>query len=176
MKQILIFAEGEIAKHFVSRLNKKRVAQNQYHVVSYKSDMSEPKNNQNITFSKADPTSFSRISALFDEAKYSQVFIILDSAEDVKHTMKNIRTIDERIRIVLVNQWEDKRLGRGYNNVTILDVFDLISTHIYDFLPNIPVIAKNVGLGEGEIMEMRIPFGVHTPLDILALSCRKNGK
>ncbi len=159
MKQILIFAEGEIAKHFVSRLNKKRVAQNQYHVVSYKSDMSEPKNNQNITFSKADPTSFSRVSALFDEAKYSQVFIILDSAEDVKYTMKNIRTIDERIRIVLVNQWEDKRLGRGYNNITILDVFDLISTHIYDYLPNVPVIAKNVGLGEGEIMEMRIPFG-----------------
>jgi hypothetical protein len=159
MKQILILAEGEIAKHFVNRLSKKRVAQNQYHVVSYKSDMPTPKSSQNITFSKADPTSYSRISNLFCGAKYSQVFIILDVAEDAKHTIKNIRTIDERIRIVLVNQWEDKRLGKGYNNVTILDMFDLIATHIYDHLPNVPVIAKNVGLGEGEIMEMRIPFG-----------------
>ncbi|MBN2767584.1 MAG: hypothetical protein JXQ68_00620 [Campylobacterales bacterium] len=159
MKQILILAEGEIAKHFVIRISKKRVAQNQYHVVSYKSDMPELKNSQNIMFSKADPTSFSRMSNLFDNAKYSQVFIILDVADDVKQAIKNIRTIDERIRIVLVNQWEDKRLGKGYNNVTVLDIFDLIATHIYDHLPNVPVIAKNVGLGEGEIMEMRIPFG-----------------
>ena len=159
MKQILILAEGEIAKHFVIRISKKRVAQNRYHVVSYKSDMPEPKNSQNITFAKADPTSYSRISDLLEETKYSQVFIILDITDDAKQAIKNIRTIDERIRIVLVNQWEDKRLGRGYNNVTILDIFDLIATHIYDYLPNVPVIAKNVGSGEGEIMEMRIPFG-----------------
>ena len=30
---------------------------------------------------------------------------------------------------------------------------------MYDQLPNVPLVAQNVGLGQGEIMEVHIPFG-----------------
>jgi len=34
-----------------------------------------------------------------------------------------------------------------------------MAAHLYDQLPNVPLVAQNVGLGRGEIMEVHIPFG-----------------
>lgn len=159
MKQILILAQGAIAKHFVGWISKKRVAENHYHVVSYDTQIPVPKNNKNISFGHADPTSFGKLKAILEEVKYSHIFLIMEDVEDVKYTLKNIRMIDERLRIVLLNQWEDRRIGKGFNNITIIDTHDLMSAHLYDQLPNVPVIAKNIGLGQGEIMEIHVPFG-----------------
>jgi hypothetical protein len=44
-------------------------------------------------------------------------------------------------------------------NLTIINERQLIASHIYDHLPNVPIMAQNIGLGEGEIMEMLVPFG-----------------
>ena len=94
-----------------------------------------------------------------DDVKYSNVFIIMDDIEDVKYSLKNIRFIDDKVRVVLVNQWDDDEIGRDEENVTILHSDELLAAHLYDNLPNVPVVAQNVGLGRGEIMEIHVPFG-----------------
>lgn len=81
----------------------------------------------------------------------------MESREDTKYTLKNIRQIDDKIRVVLLSKWEDSY--DDIENITLIDEYHLVATHLYDNLPNVPVIAKNVGLGEGEIMEMIVPFG-----------------
>jgi hypothetical protein len=159
MKNILILADGNIAKHFIEWVGRKRVAENKYYVASYKEGVIPKNIGKNISLINADPSSFSKMKNIMNDVKYSNVFIIMKEREDAEYALKNIRLIDNKIRIVLVNQWDDNEIGREKENVTILHSNDLIAAHLYGHLPNVPVVAQNVGLGKGEIMEIHIPFG-----------------
>jgi len=159
MKNILILADGSIARHFVEWVGRKRVADNKYYVTCFNDGAAPEKLGKNINLIKADPTSYARIKHIMDEVKFSHVFIVMESKEDAAYTLKNIRLVEDKIRIVLVNQWDDPEVGRDEENVTVLNVDELIAAHLYDHLPNVPVVAQNVGLGKGEIMEIHVPFG-----------------
>ena len=159
MKNILILADGSIAKHFIEWVSKKRVAENRYYIVSYKESIAPENVGKNISFIHADPTSFSKLRDIMDDVKYSNIFIVMEDREDAKYSLKNIRFVDDKSRVVLVNQWDDNEIGRDEENVTILNSDELLAAHLYDNLPNVPVVAQNVGLGRGEIMEIHVPFG-----------------
>ena len=135
------------------------MAENKYYVTCYKEGVAPENMPKNISLIHADPTSFSKLRKIMDDVKYSNVFIIMDDIEDVKYSLKNIRFIDDKVRVVLVNQWDDDEIGRDEENVTILHSDELLAAHLYDNLPNVPVVAQNVGLGRGEIMEIHVPFG-----------------
>lgn len=159
MKNILILASGSIAKHFIDWVSKNRVAENQYYVTCYKSGTTPPKMGKNITLIDADPTSFSKLDRIVSGTQFSNVFIVLEDLEDARYVLKNIALIDKKMRVVLVNQWDDPKIGKGQENISIVHSANLIAAHLYDQLPNVPLIAQNVGLGRGEIMEVHIPFG-----------------
>ncbi len=40
-----------------------------------------------------------------------------------------------------------------------LNAKKMLANQLYNNLPNVPIVAQNVGLGESEIMEVLIPFG-----------------
>ena len=159
MKNILILADGSIARHFLEWVDKKRVAENHYYVTYYHDDVLPEKLGKNITLFKADPTSFSKLDKIMMEVKYSIVFIVMQDIDDTKYALNNIQLLDDKARIVLVNQWDEEVVGEGLENVITLHADDLIAAHLYDHLPNVPVVAQNVGLGQGEIMEVHVPFG-----------------
>jgi len=94
-----------------------------------------------------------------DETTFSNIFIVMEDKEDVNYVLKNIALINSKLRIVLVNQWDDPELGKEQDNITVVQSDTLIAAHLYDQLPNVPLVAQNVGLGQGEIMEVHIPFG-----------------
>ena len=83
----------------------------------------------------------------------------MDDIEDARYVLKNIALINTKMRIVLVNQWDDDEIGKNQDNITIVHTSALIAAHLYDQLPNVPLVAQNVGLGQGEIMEVHVPFG-----------------
>ena len=58
-----------------------------------------------------------------------------------------------------MNQWDDNEIGKDNENSTIVHSDQLLAAHLYDQLPNVPLVAQNVGLGQGEIMEVHVPFG-----------------
>jgi len=159
MKNILILADGSIAKHFLEWVEKKRVAENHYYVTYYNSDTLPEKLGKNITLIEADPTSFSKLDKIMSVRKYAIVFIVMQEIDDAKYSLVNLQLLEDKARVVLVNQWDDARIGEGIENVTLLHIDELIAAHLYDQLPNVPVVAQNVGLGQGEIMEVHVPFG-----------------
>ena len=114
---------------------------------------------KNITIIDADPTSFSKLKNIMDTTKFSNLFIVMEDIEDARYALKNIALINTKIRIVLVNQWDDDEIGKDQENITIVHSDQLIAAHLYDQLPNVPLVAQNVGLGQGEIMEVHVPFG-----------------
>jgi uncharacterized protein len=114
---------------------------------------------KNITIIDADPTSFSKLKNIMDATKFSNLFIVMEDIEDARYALKNIALINTKMRIVLVNQWDDDEIGKDQENITIVHSDQLIAAHLYDQLPNVPLVAQNVGLGQGEIMEVHVPFG-----------------
>ena len=159
MKNILILADGSIAKHFISWLSKKRVAHNKYFVISYTSNTIPEKMGGHITHYSIDPTSFSKMRYIMREVRYSSIFIIMENIEDATYSLKNILMVDSIARVLLVNQWNNNDLGKNEPNVTILNKDELMAGYLYNHLPNVPVVAQNVGLAQGEIMEVHVPFG-----------------
>jgi len=159
MKNILILASGSIAKQFIAWVSKNRVAENQYFATCYKTETIPEKMGKNITLLQGDPTSFSKLKRMMSTTKFSNIFIVMEDLEDAKYVLKNIALIDTKVRIVLVNQWDYKDFGKETENINIVNSYGLIAAHLYDQLPNVPLVAQNVGLGKGEIMEVHIPFG-----------------
>jgi hypothetical protein len=66
--------------------------------------------------------------------------------------------VDEKIRIYLLDHWDAfDESDESYTQV--FNMHQLIANRLFDHLPNVPLVAQNVGLSEGEIMEVAIPFG-----------------
>ncbi len=79
------------------------------------------------------------------------------SREESIYSYKNIKLLLPKIRIVIVSLWEKLPIDDEYTK--IIHVEELIASTLYEELPNVPVVAKNIGLGKGEIMEVLISFG-----------------
>jgi hypothetical protein len=159
MKNILILADGTIAKHFLDWIGRKRVAENRYFVISYHQESLPENLGNNIEIKDADPTSYARVSSMMNEHLFSDVFIVMSDKQDAIYALKNIRLCDSKIRIVFVNQWDDSDITKDEENIVVLNADDTIAAHLYDNLPNVPLVAQNVGMGKGDIMEIRVPYG-----------------
>ena len=157
MKNILILADGSIARSFLEWVSKRRIAENKYHVACYRDGILPKKAKNLLSMSHVDPTSYSKLLNLMSEKNFSVVFVVMDSRDDTLFSLKNIRQIDPKIPIVLFDKWDENY--EHIENITVVNEQKLVTAHLYDNLPNVPVIAQNVGLGEGEIMEMLVPFG-----------------
>ncbi len=158
LKNILVLADGKIAEEFFEKINSKRVTDNRYTVVK-SNDLEIPTKIQNqIELVEIDPTSYSKMKRLFRKYDFSMVFIILDTVEDAGEALKIVRKMDKRVRVVMLDMWGVfSKLKQP--STLIFDAMEILSNQLYNNLPNVPIVAQNVGLGEGEIMEVLIPFG-----------------
>ncbi len=155
MKKILIISSGDVGEHFIQRVSETYTSENIYYVVQAKEKIYEDVNPARFKFYQFDPTSLYKLSNLL-KMEFVQVFIIMDNQQDVEITLKNIRMIKKQLRVIVHNQWT---MTNEDPNVVLVNSNELIASRFIDYLPNVPVIAQNVGLGEGEIMEVLVPFG-----------------
>ncbi len=155
MKKILIISDGSVGEHFINRTLQTNSNENIYYIVQMKATQFEDYNPARFKFYEFDPTSLYKLANLL-KMEFLQVFIVMDSSIDVENTIKNIRTIKKQLRIIVLNQWN---LKNEDSNVVFINSHELLASRFLDYLPNVPVIAQNVGIGEGEIMEVLVPFG-----------------
>ncbi len=158
MKNILILAEGLSAQHFIDRINQKRVGDNSYTIVSPREIETPQHILVDMDFQVFDPTSYSKLRNIIFSIDFSSIYIILDSAEESREVLQNIRLISEKQRVFLVDNWDAfTDIDNIYTKVFNLN--QLIANRLFDHLPNMPMIAQNVGLSEGEIIQVTVPFG-----------------
>ncbi len=155
MKKILIISDSEIGHHFIERVIDTYTSDNIYYVVQMKAGEYENANPARFKFYEFDPTSLYKLSNLL-KMEFVQVLIAMDNLSDVENTIKNIRAIKKQIRIIVLDQWNIKNHD---SNVVYVKQHEIMASRLLDYLPNVPVIAQNVGIGEGEIMEVLVPFG-----------------
>jgi len=155
MKKILIISDGMVGNHFIQRVNETYTSENIYYIVQTKSTEFKDINPARFKFYEFDPTSLYKLANLL-KMEFIQVFIAMESQVDVENSIKNIRTIKKQLRIIVLNRWNMKNEDA---NIVLVNEKELVASRLLDYLPNVPVIAQNVGVGEGEIMEVLVPFG-----------------
>ena len=155
MKKILIISDGDVGEHFIKRAVETYSSENIYYIVELKPKKYENVNPARFKFYEFDPTSLYKLANLL-KMEFVQVFVAMDSVIDVENTIKNIRTIKKQLRIIVLNRWN---LENEDPNVVLINSNEIVASRLLDYLPNVPVIAQNVGIGEGEIMEVLVPFG-----------------
>ncbi len=155
MKKILIISDSEIGRQFIERVIDTYTSDNIYYIVQPKAVEYENANPARFKFYEFDPTSFQKISNLL-KMEFVQAIITMDNITDVEYTIKNIRTMKKQLRLIVLDHW-------GFENrdpsILYVKQNEIMASRMIDYLPNIPVTAKNVGLGQGEIMEVLVPFG-----------------
>jgi hypothetical protein len=156
MKKILIILDGIVAKKLMQRIVEANTVDNNYDVI-YMSDLILPvQKPSNFTFYKFDPTSKSKLSMVLDKNIHTEVLIALNSKDEMLSVIKNIKEHTKNLQMTILDYWGIKvndPLVRIYRGIEVL------ANGMVEKLPNIPVLAQNIGLRQGEIMEIRIPFG-----------------
>lgn len=155
MKKILIIADGILAKDFLEKVMEIESGENSYTVITYKEDTLPKKRPENFKFHEFDPTSYEKLAVVLNE-HFFQVMVILSHEIDAKATFDNIRRFDDKVRVVMMDRWglkiDDKRL-------MLIKSIEILASRFTDHIPNTPIIAQNIGLGTGEIMEASVPVG-----------------
>jgi hypothetical protein len=155
MKKILIISDGDVGEHFIRRVVETYTSENIYYVVQSKAKEYEDVNPARFKFYEFDSTSFYKLSNLL-KMEFVQVIIAMENQQDVENTIKNIKMVKTHLRVIVLNRWN---LENEDPNVVLVNSNELLASRLLDYLPNVPVIAQNVGIGEGEIMEVLVPFG-----------------
>ena len=158
MKNILILANSEMAKHFVQWVGKRRINENEYYITCSNHHAEIPNGSINsFNFIDIDPTSLFRLKEIMYEVEFSIVYVVMSERVEALATLENIEKINPKLMVVFVSKWDDLVIEK--ENVSIVNLNEILSVNLYEKLPNVPKIAKNIGLGKGEIMEILIPFG-----------------
>ncbi|MRJ02431.1 MAG: potassium transporter TrkA [Epsilonproteobacteria bacterium] len=152
---VLILADGIVAKHLIDRILEDSFTSNRYHIVYMDQELKPESFGDNFFFYNFDPTSFTKLSTLFTKS-FKEVVIVLGNKIDTVASYQNVRTLDKNISIVLFDRWD---LQIEDKNFIKIDANEILASRLFDYLPNVPVIAQNVGLGHGEIIEVLVPFG-----------------
>lgn len=156
MKKILIILDGIVAKKLMQRIVEANTGENAYDVI-YMSDVILPvQKPSNFTFYKFDPTSKSKLAMVLDKNIHTEVLVVLNSKDEMLSVIKNIREHKQNLQMNVLDYW-NINIEDPYVNV--YKGIDVLANGMVERLPNIPVVAQNIGLKQGEIMEIRIPFG-----------------
>jgi hypothetical protein len=156
MKKILIILDGIVAKKLMQRIIEANTGDNSYDVI-YMSDLILPvQKPSNFTFYKFDPTSKSKLAMVLDKNIHTEVLIAQNSKDEMLNVIKNIREHTKNLQMTILDYW-----GMKINDplVNIYRGIEVLANGMVEKLPNVPVLAQNIGLKQGEIMEIRIPFG-----------------
>ena len=157
MNNILVIADGKVAKKFIERVTNKQISELNFYILAKDKEFFNNLSTNITNKITLDPTSMYRLKSVCKEGFYNSVFIVMQDANEAFVVYKNIRIINKKVRIValdtddIFNEVEDSFLN-------ILNSNEILANRLYDYLPSVPLVAQSIGLNQGEIMEVIVPF------------------
>jgi len=156
VKKILIIADGSEARAFLQRLEDLDTSGNIYHIVYYKDTTLPKKRSEQFIYYRFDPTSSVKLTPLIEDNDFFQVMLILGNKVDMTATYDSIRCVATKLPVIILDKWD---LGIVDQHTMVINLQERIANLLSNYLPDIPLWAQNIGLGQGEVMEIKIPFG-----------------
>lgn len=156
MKNVLVILDGIVAKKLLDRMVETNTGNNIYDIV-YMNDYILPEHKpSNFTFYKFDPTSQSKLNIVLDKVTHNEALVVLNSKNDTLSVISNIRKHKVNFHFSVYDSWD---LDIKDDKIHYYQGNEILANGLLEQLPNIPVLAQNIGLRQGEIMEIKIPFG-----------------
>jgi hypothetical protein len=150
--------DGMLAKHLIERVTTTVSNDNHYHIIFYNDNILPQVRPDNIRWLKFDPTSLSKLSQVASN-DYMQVMIMMSTKSDTETVLRNLQHLKIATDITILDRWDINLEGFEKMNITAINSNNFLSNVMTLQLPNIPTTAQSIGLGTGEIMEVKIPFG-----------------
>ncbi|MDD5157036.1 TrkA C-terminal domain-containing protein [Sulfurimonas sp.] len=155
MKKILIVSNSDTSKYFLDRVLETYISDNMYYIIEAKAKNYKDVNPSRFKFYEFDPTNFYKLSNLL-KMDFTQIIVLMDDMLEMQYILKNIRTVRKTVRIIVLNKWS---IENEDPNTVFINSDEILAQKLLNYLPNVPIIAQNIGMGEGEIMEVLVPFG-----------------
>ena len=158
MKNVLIIAEGKVAKIFLEFLSEKYRGNNNYTIIS--NDAEILAFGEVFKVLKAEPTSAFFLSPLISQNLHS-IFVILSNSAKSNEVCRIIRESASEIPIIVLLKQKaflSENLSKDAN-ISVVSSDFLSAKSLIEKVPNIPIIARGFGLNKGEIMQINVPFG-----------------
>ncbi len=165
MKKVVLVLDGIVSEKFLNIIVEKYFSNNLYIVIVKDESMIPTKAPSAFEFFCFDPTSRFRIESAIAEVggDVSDIFIILENKEEKVATFGIFRKMFKDSRIITfldgLEAYSAQSSEKKDEKNIFIDESDLIAGQFLSRLPNVPIIPKGFGLGQGEIMEISVPFG-----------------
>ena len=155
MNKILIFAGAKESKLLIQKIVSSYLNIGEFHIIYEDEEIKDSfENKENLFFYKINfysPVIYKK----FIYSEFNKIIIFIKNAEAAKFVLDKIKF--QKVPILFVKFWMEFEEIPKLNNIETLDIPQHISNKIIDFLPGVPLFARDIGLGNGEIMEVEIP-------------------
>ena len=156
MKNVLVILDGMVSKKLLDRMVETNTGNNSYDVIYTNDYILSEQRPSNFTFYRFDPTSASKLKLVLDKVLHNEALVVLNSKEDTLSVVANIRKARQNFHFTVYDNWD---LDINDSKIHYYRGNEVLANGLLEQLPNIPVLAQNIGLKQGEIMEIKVPFG-----------------
>jgi len=158
LNKILIFAGAQESKLLIQKISEQYLNLGEFHII-YEDD--EIKNGfeekENLFFYKINFYAFELYKQLLRK-DFNKIIVFIKNKKEAQFVLKKIKYY--KTPILFIKFWLEFEIP-DINNIEIIDIPEIITNKVIDFLPNVPLYARDIGLGIGEIMEVEVP--PHSP-------------
>ena len=157
MNKILIFAGAKEATLLIQKIINYHLNLAEFHIIYENEDIIIPfkEKKENLFFYKIDFLAYEFYKNLIYK-DFNKIIIFIKHKKEAEFVLNKVKF--SKSPILFTKFWTDFENIPQKNNIEILDIPEIITNKIIDFLPGIPLFARDIGLGMGEIMEVEIPL------------------
>ncbi|MBX7491089.1 TrkA C-terminal domain-containing protein [Helicobacter turcicus] len=155
MRKVLCVLNGIVAKEFLTTLTLKHLDKNAYIFVSLDSNLLPKNLPQDSEAYNFDPSASNKLKEILTP-EITDCYIVLQDAKEREAVYHTLRGYNKMLQITMLGEIS---LVRSDKQLIMLNEAHLLSSRLFEKFPNVPKTAKSIGLGEGEIMQVSVPFG-----------------
>ena len=155
MNRVLILAGGKEATNLIQSITKHYLNVADFDIIYQNDcDILEDFKVDGINFYKIPFNNFINLK-FFQNQDYSKIIVVIKNKFFALSALKSLEYfINKNILIEFVDFWDIKIEDK---NVNVIKLPNIINATLIDLLPDVPVFARNIGLGKEEIMEVEVP-------------------
>ncbi len=158
MNKILIFAGAQESKLLIQKISENYLNLGEFHIIYEDNEIKNSiKEKENLFFYKIDFFAYEAYKDILRK-DFTKVIILIKNKREAEFVLKKVKHY--KYPILFTKFWIEFEKSE-IKNLEIIDVPEITTNKIIDFLPNVPLYARDIGLGIGEILEVEVP--PHSP-------------